>query len=269
MLENKRIGFFGVGNMSKAIIKGLLNNNPNQKLALYDTYQPSVQQFTTNKNIEICSNNRQVLEKSDVAIIAVKPNDVKNVLHEIKPIYEKHPILIISICAGVATQSYVESIPSIRIARVMPNINCLIQESATAFCLHNNCKNEDAQIVKCIFETVGTIYMVKEELLDAVTGLSGSGPAYIFYFIEGLIDAGVTCGLSRDVATGLAIQTMFGSVKLLKTQKNHPSLAKEMVTSPGGTTIHGLLELEKNSVKYAIMNAVRQATERSKQLSKM
>ncbi len=240
---------------------------------MFDVYKAALEKISndTQNAVTVCSSNSQIVECSDVAIIAVKPNDVDVVLEEIKRAYSQKPILLISICAGVPIKKYVQHLStasSIRVARVMPNIACLISESATAYCLWKE-NAQDSQIVDYIFQQVGKIYKVKEELLDAVTGLSGSGPAYVFQFIEGLIDGGVSVGLTRDVASGLALQTVLGSVQYLLKQKLHPSIAKEQITSPGGTTIHGLLTLEKYGIKNALMEAVRAATDRSQQLSKL
>jgi len=178
---------------------------------------------------------------------------------------ERH--LIISIAAGVTLAKLGAALKKdARIVRVMPNTPALVSASASAFSLGKGAKSDDAALAQRIFSAVGVAYQVKESLLDAVTGLSGSGPAYAYLIIEALSDGGVAAGLPRDVATKLAAQTMLGAAKMVLETGQHPGALKDMVTSPGGTTIEGLHELEKGGVRGALVNAVRAAAEKSRKL---
>ena len=175
--------------------------------------------------------------------------------------------LLISIAAGVTLARMEAALPAgARVIRVMPNTPALVGASASAFACGKSATPEDGQLAQKLFSSVGVALQVKETLLDAVTGLSGSGPAYVFLMIEALSDGGVAAGLPRDIATKLAAQTLLGSAKLLLETGQHPAALKDMVTSPGGTTIEGLHELEKAGVRGALINAVRAATDKSKKL---
>ena len=191
---------------------------------------------------------------------------MNDVLAEARPHFtDKH--LLVSIAAGV-TLARMESVlpPGARVVRVMPNTPALVGASASAFALGKSAIAEDGQLAQKLFSSVGVAYQVKESLLDAVTGLSGSGPAYVFLMIEALSDGGVAAGLPRDIATKLAAQTLLGSAKLLLETGQHPGALKDMVTSPGGTTIEGIHELEKGGLRAALMNAVRAAADKSRKL---
>jgi pyrroline-5-carboxylate reductase len=178
-------------------------------------------------------------------------------------------VTIISIMAGITTATVEAAFTgAARVVRVMPNTPALVMEGASAIAPGMHATTDDISITRRIFELVGKTWVVEEKLLDAVTGLSGSGPAYVMMFIEALADAGVKNGLPRDVAAGLAAQTVFGSSKLLLETREHPALLREKVTSPGGTTIAGLHSLERDAFAGAVMNAVDAATARSKELGK-
>jgi pyrroline-5-carboxylate reductase len=210
--------------------------------------------------------NPDVAKSASVLIVAVKPDQVGDVLREVGPeLNEKH--LVISIAAGV-TLARMESAlpPGTRVVRVMPNTPALVGASASAFALGRSATPEDGHLVCRLFSAVGVALQVKESLLDAVTGLSGSGPAYVYMMIEALSDGGVAAGLPREVATKLAAQTLLGAAKMALETSIHPGALKDMVTSPGGTTIEGVHELEKAGLRAALMNAVRAATEKSKKL---
>jgi pyrroline-5-carboxylate reductase len=210
--------------------------------------------------------NGEVMDAADVLILAVKPDQVSSVLTEIKPKFTSRHLLV-SIAAGVPLAKMEAALPDgARVVRVMPNTPALVGASASAFAVGLSAQPEDAALVEKLFSSVGLALRVKESLLDAVTGLSGSGPAYAFLIIEALSDGGVAAGLPRDVATRLAAQTLLGSARLLLESGQHPGALKDMVTSPGGTTVEGLHELEKAGVRGALMNAVRAASEKSKRL---
>jgi pyrroline-5-carboxylate reductase len=212
--------------------------------------------------------NRTVAAGSDIVILAVKPQIAPAVLEEIGVDISPAKLLI-SIMAGIRTDTIEAACPAgTRVVRVMPNTPALVMDAASALAAGASATGEDISLARRIFELVGKGWLVDEKLMDAVTGLSGSGPAYVLTFIEALSDAGVKNGLPRDVAFGLAAQTVFGSAKLLLETREHPALLREKVTSPGGTTIAGLHALEKEGFRGTIINAVDVATARSKELGK-
>ena len=207
-----------------------------------------------------------MVELRTTRVLAVKPDQVAPLLAEVRSQFTgKH--LLISIAAGVTLSKLEGALPSgARVIRVMPNTPALIGASASAFASGKSATPEDGQLAQRLFSAVGLVYHVKESLLDAVTGLSGSGPAYAFLMIEALSDGGVAAGLPRDIATRLAAQTLLGSARMVLESALHPGALKDMVTSPGGTTIEGVHELEKGKVRAALMSAVRAATEKSRKL---
>jgi pyrroline-5-carboxylate reductase len=199
-------------------------------------------------------------------VLAVKPDQVSSVLADIRAEFTEKQLLI-SIAAGVPLAKLEGGLGAgARLIRVMPNTPALVGASATAFALGESARAEDGALAQKLFSAVGVAFQVKEALLDAVTGLSGSGPAYVYLFIEGLSDGGVAAGLPRDVATKLAAQTVLGGAKMVLETGLHPGALKDMVTSPGGTTIEGLHELEKGKLRGTLISAVRAATEKSKKL---
>ena len=189
------------------------------------------------------------------------------VLREVRPQLQPHTV-IVSIAAGITLSTLKEAAgEGARVVRVMPNTPCLVGETAAAMCLGGGATDEDAELVLTLFSAVGTIYRVEEKLLSAVTGLSGSGPAYVFVMIEALADGGVRAGLPRDVAQQLAAQTVLGSAKMVLETGKHPGVLKDMVTSPAGTTIAGVHQLEIGGVRAAFINAVQAATQRADELA--
>lgn len=215
-----------------------------------------------------CGGTAQVVANSDVVFIAVKPQYVGLVLKEVRPVL-KPTTVIVSIAAGVTLESLKDAAgEDARVIRVMPNTPCLVGETASAMCLGGKADESDAEVVKTLIDAVGTCYRVDEKLFSAVTGLSGSGPAYIFVMIEALSDGGVKAGLPRDIATKLAAQTVLGSAKMVLETGTHPGQLKDMVTSPAGTTIAGVHELEKAGVRNAFINAVTGAAARADELSR-
>lgn len=262
------IGFLGAGKMASALAKGFLNAKlikPGQLIAS-DVYAGARTAFTVATQAKATDSNREVLAFANVLILAVKPHQVADVLKEIRTDFtEKH--LLISIAAGVPLAKLEGGLASTaRLIRVMPNTPALVGASATAFALGKAATAEDGALAQKLFSSVGLALAVKESLLDAVTGLSGSGPAYGYLMIEALSDGGVAAGLPREVATQLAAQTLFGAAKMVLETGQHPGALKDMVTSPGGTTIEGLHALEKAGVRAALISAVRAAAEKSKLL---
>ncbi|EFJ11423.1 hypothetical protein SELMODRAFT_235312 [Selaginella moellendorffii] len=264
-----RVGFVGAGAMAEAIARGLSRASivPFSRMIAADVSEARRRVFEQ-LGVKTVESNHEVASSSDVIILAVKPQIASIVVKDLKPkLTEEH--LLVSIAAGVTLDRLQEWAGEARIVRVMPNTPCLVGETAAAMSLGLFATNKDADLVKSLFEAVGKIHIVDEKLLNAVTGVSGSGPAYIFLVIEALADGGVAAGLPRNIALSLAAQTVYGSAKMVLETGKHPGLLKDEVASPGGTTIAGLHELEKGGVRAAFINAVVAATERGEKLSKM
>jgi pyrroline-5-carboxylate reductase len=262
------IGFLGAGKMGTALARGFIHAGLVKagQIMANDPVEAARSSFGLETGAKLGKSNAEVAKFGDVLLLAVKPDQVAGVLAEIRDHFSKKHILI-SIAAGVPLARLEGGLEAgARVIRVMPNTPALVGASATAYALGKSALPEDGQLAQKLFSAVGTAFSVKESLLDAVTGLSGSGPAYIYMMIEGLSDGGVAAGLPRDIATKLAAQTVLGSAKMVLETGLHPGALKDMVTSPGGTTIEGVHELEKGRVRAALMNAVRAATEKSKKL---
>ena len=268
MASKLTIGFLGAGKMATALAKGFIRAGlvtPNQVIAS-DVSEAARAAFAKETGAKTTASNPDVAKFAQVLVLAVKPDQVGGALGEIRDDFsEKH--LLVSIAAGVTLAKLEASLGAdARIIRVMPNTPALVGSSATGFALGKSAAAPDAEIATKLFSSVGVAFQVKESLLDAVTGLSGSGPAYVYLFIEALSDGGVAAGLPRDVATKLAAQTVLGAAKMVLETGQHPGALKDMVTSPGGTTIEGLHELEKGKLRGTVMSAVRAATDKSKKL---
>lgn len=284
LLSNLSLGFIGSGQMSSAIIRGLVEQKTLQAQQIHatDIYDAPLSQLKRELNIHTHSNNNiAIVQQCHVVVLAVKPNHVETVLREIASEMRKKSVLLVSIAAGVNLSTMTRYLSEesgdsgdsgggsddLRLVRVMPNVNCLVGEAASAYCMSKGAiVGRDDRLTSAIFSSVGVIEQVQEYLMDAVTGLSGSGPAYVFMFIEALADGGVRAGLPRPIALKLAAQTVLGSAKSCLNGQSHPAQLKDMVCSPSGTTISGVHELERGSMRAAVMNAVLAATKRSKEL---
>jgi pyrroline-5-carboxylate reductase len=268
MESNLKVGFLGAGKMASALASGFVRAGITSKESIIasDVSAGARAHFTETVGGSSTAFNPDVVKFASVIIIAVKPDQVADVLHEISnDLNETH--LIASIAAGMTLAKMEAALPpGMRVIRVMPNTPALVGASATGFALGRSATAEDAQLVCQLFSAVGVALQVKEPLLDAVTGLSGSGPAYVYMIIEALSDGGVAAGLPREVATKLAAQTLLGAAKMALETGTHPGALKDMVTSPGGTTIEGVHELEKAGLRAALMNAVRAASDKSRKL---
>ncbi len=268
MKKKKMIGFIGTGNMGEALIAGLLKakfTTP-EKILVFDADGERLRFVQKKYGIKKASDNRQLSRQCDPLLLCVKPQSMKEVVEEIADSLDPSRLLI-SIAAGVplyAIETYARK--QLRLIRVMPNINVLVQEGAAAIAPGNLARDEDLNLAKAIFDCVGKSIIVQEPLMDAVTGISGSGPAYIFLIIEALTDAGVHLGMTRAQALTLVMQTVMGSVKHLSNKGEHPALLREKVTSPGGTTAAGLYKLEEGGLRKILIDAVIAATQRSKEL---
>ena len=268
MAAKLTIGFLGAGRMATALAQGFVKTGlvkPGQIFAS-DVFPAACKAFGSATRSRICGSNADVLNSASVIFLAVKPQQSAEVLAEIQPHFTPRHLLI-SIAAGVTLTKMESALPvKARVIRVMPNTPALIGASASAFACGASATKSDAALALRLLASVGIAVEVKESLLDAVTGLSGSGPAYVYQFIEALSDGGVASGLPRDLATKLAAQTVLGAAKMVIETGEHPGALKDAVTSPGGTTIEGIHELEKGKLRGTVMNAVRAATEKSKKL---
>ncbi len=265
---NITIGFIGGGQMAEALLKGLLDKGicTKDQLCASDPSDIRREHLSRQYGIRVLEANTPVMESSEVVILAVKPQIMKVVLDDIAASVNKAH-LIVSIAAGISTAFLEKALPDYaRVIRVMPNTPALVQKGAAALCKGSRATDEDLDKALSIFGAVGEAVEVPESLMDAVTGLSGSGPAYVFTFIQALVDGGVLEGLPRDVAQMLAVQTVLGAAEMCKKSRKNPAELTAMVTSPGGTTIQGLYEMERDGFRGTVMAAVSAATARSKEL---
>jgi pyrroline-5-carboxylate reductase len=267
---NRKIAFLGGGNMAEALIKGLIaaGTAKADQLMAMDVSADRLAHLKKTYGINTAKSNAAAAREADVIVLSVKPHVVERVLTEISSSVNDKK-LVISIAAGIALAKIEKNLrETAHVVRVMPNTPALVLAGAAALSAGDNITNDDLDLAQSIFNSVGTTVVVDEKLMDAVTGLSGSGPAYIFMIIEALSDAGVKAGLPRPLALELAAQTVYGSAKMVLETKEHPGKLRDMVTSPGGTTIEGLHELEKGNLRATLMNAVEAAVARSKELGK-
>jgi pyrroline-5-carboxylate reductase len=265
----QRIGFIGAGQMARAMAAGFVKAGlvGGSQIIASDPIEDSRKEFAVQvPKATVSDENLSVAGQADLLILAVKPQQLGSVLEGLSDaITDKH--LVISIAAGIRLSKIASSLqPGVRLARVMPNTPCLVGETASGYCLGEHATAADAELVGRLLNAVGKAFRVDEKLLDAVTGLSGSGPAFVYVMIEALSDGGVRMGLPREVALALAAQTVLGAAKMVLETGEHPAILKDRVASPGGTTIAGLQALETGGLRAALISAVEAATRRSIEL---
>ncbi len=267
MLQEKKIGFIGSGNMGEALISGLVLSKAAkpENIICSDIAQDLLDQIQTKYTIATTTDNTEVAKKS-----ATKPQILGSVLKETASALDQSK-LIISIAAGVPLAAIAAGLQKeLRLIRVMPNICAFVKESATAIAAGKFVLKNDVALARAIFDSVGkTVFIQENTLMDAFTGLSGSGPAYIFTIVDAMADGGVKMGLSRKDALFLSTQTVLGAAKLLMESKEHPGQLKDRVASPGGTAIAGIHTLEQGGLRTTMINAIESATKRSKELGEM
>jgi pyrroline-5-carboxylate reductase len=267
--DGRRWGFIGAGKMATALVRGMVRAGTARPGAIWasDPVAAAREALAAGAGITAGGSNLEVARLCDVLVLAVKPQSLPQVLMELQPaVTDGH--LVISIAAGISLATLAAGLgPDCRLVRVMPNTPALVGEGAAGYCLGQNADDEDEAIVRSCLEAVGRAYRVPEALLDAVTGLSGSGPAFVYLIIEALSDGGVRVGLPRDVATALAAQTVLGAARMVLETGLHTGTLKDQVTSPGGTTIAGLHALERGGLRAALIDAVVAATGRSAELA--
>ena len=269
MLKNKIIAIIGTGNMGDALVSGLIGSGSSEpkNIICSDVRKDKLDQIKSRYKVRTTTSNLKAVSEADIVIYAVKPQLMAAVLKETGKKLDMSK-LVISIAAGVplaAMESCIEK--DMRLIRVMPNIAAAVKEAATAIAAGAHATKEDVELAMQIFNSIGRCIFLKENyLMDAITGLSGSGPAYIFLIVDALADAGVKMGLSRQDSLLLAAQTVLGAAKLLIETQEHPGQLKDKVTSPGGTAIAGLATLESGGLRTTLINAVEAATNRSIEL---
>jgi len=267
-LKTKTLGFLGAGNMAGAIVDGLLHGKvlaPDRILAS-DAKPERLEHLRKVRGIRTTGDNHALVRECDVVVLAVKPQVIDKVLKEVGGSVRGDQ-LVVSVAAGVPIEAIEARLPAgSHVVRAMPNTPATVQAGATAIAGGAHAIDADLRVARELFEAVGRVVTLDESLLDAVTGLSGSGPAYVMLIIEALADGGVKVGLHRDTALLLAAQTVFGSAKLLLETGEHPGRLKDMVTSPGGTAIAGLHTLESGGLRTTLIDAVEVATKRAGEL---
>ncbi len=266
-----RWGFIGSGKMATALVRGMIRAGTASPewITVGDPVEAARSGLAAESGATAAADNRALAESSDVIVLAVKPQSMAAVLEELRPVVTTGH-LIVSIAAGVSIAGLSAGLgpEPRRVVRVMPNTPALLGEGASGYCLGPHARPEDEATVRACLDAVGRSYRVPEPLMDAVTGLSGSGPAFVYAMIEALSDGGVRMGLPREIATALAAQTVLGAAKMVLETGLHPGVLKDQVTSPGGTTIAGLHALERAGVRAGLMDAVEAATLRSAELGR-
>ena len=269
-IKGKKVGFLGAGNMGEPLIKGLTEARlvPAEAIHATDVRLERLRELDRLYGIQVASDNVALVRHVDVVILAVKPQIMDAVLREIAPAVTRKKLLI-SIAAGVSTATIRAALgKDARLIRVMPNTPALVLEGMTAIAKGEGLEPGDLDTAGEIFSAVGRVVTLGEELMDAVTGLSGSGPAYVAVVVESLADGGVRMGLDRLTAMTLATQTVLGAAKLLLETGMHPGALKDMVSSPGGTSIAGIAALEEGGIRTTFIKAVERATLRSRELGR-
>ena len=270
MLTGRQIGFVGGGNMAEALLGGLLRKGLTtpDRLLVSDPLSSRRDLLRRNFAVSVTADNQAAVQGVDIVVLCVEPQVLDDVLTELAPSLITHPLLV-SVAAGYPLSRLQDRIAgSARFVRAMPNTPSAIGEGVTAMSLAPALSSDDRETARQLFESVGTVVVVEERLLDAVTGLSGSGPAYVYAMIEALADGGVLVGLPRATAQQLAAQTVAGAATMVLQQGEHPAVLKDRVASPGGTTITGLAQLEQGRLRATLISAVEAASQRSQELGK-
>ncbi|MDX1946353.1 MAG: pyrroline-5-carboxylate reductase [Pirellulaceae bacterium] len=269
-MHSETIGFIGAGQMARALAKGFVSAGltRGEKILAADPVPAAIEQFAAEiPSAKGLRNNLEIAERADVIFLAVKPQSMGGVYGELAGKLGPGKLMV-SIAAGITLAKLGEGLKTERIVRVMPNTPALVGQGASAYALGPGATDADGKLVGQLLGAVGTALAVEERLLDAVTGLSGSGPAFVYVMIEALADGGVRVGLPRDIAAQLAAQTVLGAAQMVLTTGEHPAALKDKVASPGGTTIAGLAALEDRGLRGALIAAVEAAARRSQELGK-
>jgi pyrroline-5-carboxylate reductase len=268
MLKGKKLAVIGVGKLGEALIAGLLKNSDLTKddIAGSVGHESSCQRVRERLGIKVTVDNRELVKNHEIIILAVKPQSMDYVLKELKDVInEKH--LVISVVTSVSTSFVEERLKGgIAVVRAMPNTPSMYNAGMAGLCAGSHAGIDHLRLAEAIFKCVGESVLVDESLMDGVTALSASGPAYLYVVIESLAEAGVKLGIARETSTFLAAQTMLGAAKMILESKAHPALLKDLVTTPAGCTIDGLMELEEGKLRVTLIKAVIKAAERAREL---
>lgn len=267
---NKKIGFIGCGNMGKAMLQGIINSEIMEKGDIIVSTRSIESKDNIEKvfNVKATLDNKEVVKNSNIIFFAIKPNMYKSVMEEVKEYIDRDDI-IISIAAGITIEN-IESFLSDnnKIIRTMPNTPALVGEGMTAICSNKNIEEKDLELCKNIFKSFGKYEIIEEKDFDAFIALCGSSPAYVFMFIEAMADAAVKLGIPRKKAYIMAEQSILGSAKLALETGIHPAELKDMVCSPGGTTIEAVIELENQGFRSSVIKSMEKCAEKSKEMQK-
>lgn len=267
-LKNRRVAVIGAGKIGSILLQGFFRRGllAREQICATVAHPERARLLAEQLGIRVSTDNRAAAGEADILLVCVKPQTVGEVLEQIRAAL-RPATLVISVAASVPT-SYIEKILEVKIpvVRAMPNTPCLVGEGMTGICPGAFATREHLEIARTLFETVGKAVVVDEKHMDAVTGLSASGPAFIYIILESLAEGGVKVGLPRDVATMLAAQTALGSARVVLETGDHPALLKDAVTTPAGCTIDGILELEEGKLRVTLIKAIVKATQRAKEL---
>jgi pyrroline-5-carboxylate reductase len=268
---DKKIGFIGTGHMGRALARGFLKTQMLNTASLFgfDVNPEAAKRFADQTGGQSVASVKDLVIASDIVFLSVKPQQMTTVLHQLGSLRANgfNPLWI-TIAPGIPIQAYLKDIGnSARFVRVMPNTPCLVGKGVSGFCVSEGVTADDVKLVTDLLSTVGVAIQFPERQLDAVAGLSGSGPAYVYILIEALADGGVKMGLSREAAMGLAANTVLGAAQMVLTTGDHPAVLKDKVCSPRGTTISGVHTLEKSGFRGTIMDAVEAATKRAMEMA--
>ena len=269
LLPGIKVAILGTGKMGGILLQGFLKNNllASDQIAATVQHEDRAVALSAQFGVDVTTDNRAAAQWADVVLLGVKPAQVPALMAEIRPALSAHKMLL-SFAASVTTGA-IEAAAGLdlSVARAMPNTPAMISAGVTALCAGRFCSPEQMAVAQKIFGTVGRTVVVDEKHMDAVTGLSGSGPAFLYIIIEALAEAGVNVGLPRDVATLLAAQTTLGSARMVLETGYHPALLKDQVTTPAGCTVDGILELEEGGLRVTLIKAVKRATMRARELA--
>ncbi|HYG78525.1 MAG TPA: pyrroline-5-carboxylate reductase [Planctomycetota bacterium] len=271
VLSTHALGLIGAGNMAEALVRGVINSGaiPLNRIIASDISTERRAYFSEKLGVRATTENTEVVQNADLLVLCVKPQQVNDVLKSVASLFDPKKHLLASICAGVTTARLEAPLPAgARTVRVMPNTPMLVGLGASCLSAGKNASAADVAVIEALFSSASLTLRVEERMMDAVTGLSGSGPAYLFYLVEAMIDAGIAEGFTREQASQLASRTVLGAAKMLEETKLPPEELRRRVTSPNGTTQAAIERLDADQVKAKITAAVRRAAERSRELGK-
>jgi pyrroline-5-carboxylate reductase len=268
-IDSRRIAILGAGKIGEALIHGLVSSQWRQpsEIVATDIHEERVEELRQHYGIEATTSNLEAVERAAIVVVAVKPQDLRGLLQEVgSSITAEQTVL--SVAAAVPTAKIEAHLgANVPVVRAMPNTPATVQEGMAGICAGVHAREQHLALAEEVLAHLGRVVRVPEHAMDAVTAVSGSGPAYFALLAEAMIEAGILLGLSREISTALVVQTMFGTAKLLRDEKIHPVELRENVTSPGGTTICAIRELERAGIRAAFLNAIQAAMERSRELA--